>query len=295
MNDIDDDFPTIRQAQTHSHDIRKVNIQPFVGRIGGNQLFTTTDTSVTASVPDAKRTPSWKELLDLRGFLEWSTWQNAIIEGVGTCLLVFMTGLVSAGVIPVASTNSLGPIIPVSLAALFQFIVLTLFIFTLGPVSGAHLNPLITMSTFFTKLTSLPRAILYISFQCIGAVIGSFILRSALGVPPEGLVLSPGCYIDPTLVTPVEAFALEFMGSFFLIFLAFGLGLDPRNANVFGGSLGPFLIGLASAMTLFAGGISRKGFLGMSTNPARCLGLMAASHRFTYHYIHWAADLAAAM
>jgi glycerol uptake facilitator-like aquaporin len=295
MNDIDDDFPTIRRARTHPHDIRKVNIQPFVGRLGGNQLFTTTDTSVSAGVPDAKRTASWRELLDLRGFLEWSTWQNAIIEAIGIGLLVFMTGLVTTGVIPIASSSSLGPIIPVSLAAVFQFIVLTLFIFTLGPVSGAHLNPLITMSTFFTKLTSLPRAVLYIVFQCIGAIIGAFVLRSALGVPAEGLELSPGCYIDPTLVTPGQAFALEFMGSFFLIFLAFGLGLDPRNANVFGSSLGPFLIGLASAMTLFAGGVSRKGFLGMSTNPARCLGLMAASDRFTYHYIHWTADLAAAL
>ena len=137
MNDIDDDFPTIRRARTHPHDIRKVNIQPFVGRLGGNQLFTTTDTSVSAGVPDAKRTASWRELLDLRGFLEWSTWQNAIIEAIGIGLLVFMTGLVTTGVIPIASSSSLGPIIPVSLAAVFQFIVLTLFIFTLGPVSGA--------------------------------------------------------------------------------------------------------------------------------------------------------------
>src|ERR1700748_383820 len=163
MNDMDDDFPTIRRSQT-THDVRKINIQPFVGRIGGNQLFTTTDTSVSANVPDAKRTPSWRELLDPQGFVEWSTWKNAIIEGIGIALLVYMTGLVTTGIVPIASSSPLGPIIPVSLAAVFQFVVLTLFIFTLGPVTGAHLNPLITMSTFFTKLTSLPRAVLYIVF-----------------------------------------------------------------------------------------------------------------------------------
>jgi glycerol uptake facilitator-like aquaporin len=222
-------------------------------------------------------------------------WQYAIIEAVGICLLVFITGLVNAGVVPKVSVTSLGPIIPVGIAAIFQFVVLTLFIFTLGPVSRGHLNPLITISTFLTKLTSLPRAVLYVVFQCLGAVIGAFLLRTALGTTPEGLKLSPGCYIDPSLVTPGQAFALEFMGSLVLIFLAFGLGLDPRNANVFGPSLGPFLIGLTSALTLFAGGIARPGYLGISTNPARCLGLMAASHRFTYHYIHWTADIAAAL
>jgi glycerol uptake facilitator-like aquaporin len=145
------------------------------------------------------------------------------------------------------------------------------------------------------KLTSLPRAFLYVVFQCIGSIIGAFLLRAALGISAKDLAMSPGCYIDPIQVTPGSAFAMETVTSLFLLFLAFGLGLDPRNAGSFGPSLGPFLIGAAAATTLFAGGIARKGYLGTANNPARCLGLMAASNRFTYHYVHWAGDITASM
>lgn len=151
------------------------------------------------------------------------------------------------------------------------------------------------MATFMAKLTSLPRALLYVGFQCIGSVVGGYLLRAALGVSAEGLVMSPGCYIDSTQVPPGSAFVLETMTSLFLLFLAFGLGLDPRNSGSFGPALGPFLIGAAAASTLFAGGLARKGYLGSANNPARCLGLMAASNRFTYHYIHWTGAITAAM
>jgi len=233
-------------------------------------------------------------MLDLRGFRDIRIWKNAFIEGFGVCLQQFVVGLAVLGIVPSGNETSVGPIFPLAIAFVVQFVTITLFIFAAGPVTGAHFNPLITMATFFTRLTSLPRAVLYILFQCTGAVIGSFILRAALGASPEDLVMAPGCWIDPTLVTPGQAFALETMGSLFLLFLAFALGLDPRNANAFGPSLGPFLIGLATALTLFATGIARKGYLANSNNPARCLGYMAAADRFTYHYIHWFGDIAAA-
>lgn len=107
--------------------------------------------------------------------------------------------------------------------------------------------------------------------------------------------MMPGCYVDTSLVTPAEAFAMETMSSLFQLFLAFGLGLDPRNNGAFGPSLGPFLIGLSSALTLFSTGVARPGYLGSSNNPARCLGLNAASGRWDYHYNHWVGDIAAVM
>lgn len=145
------------------------------------------------------------------------------------------------------------------------------------------------------NFTSLPRAFLYVVSQCIGSTVGGFLLRAALDVSAEGLAMYPGCYIDPAQVTPGSAFVMETKTSLFLLFLAFGLGLDPRNSGSFGAALGPFLIGASAATTLFAGGMARKGYLGSANNPARCLGLMTASNRFTYHYVHWAGDITAAM
>jgi glycerol uptake facilitator-like aquaporin len=135
--------------------------------------------------------------------------------------------------------------------------------------------------------------VLYITFQCLGSVVGAYVLRAALGGDPATLVYSPGCYVDATKIPGQQAFALETMGSIFVLFLAFGLGLDPRNQGSFGPALGPFLVGASSGVALFAGGIARPGYLGLSCNPARCLGLMAASHRFTYHWVHWMGDLTA--
>jgi glycerol uptake facilitator-like aquaporin len=295
--------PAIRRWQTNLSmppNTSDINQQPFVGRIGGNQLLAIPHSDpdyekLLQSNPDAVQSPKWGAILSLRSFKDIHLWRNACLEGVGLCFWVFMAGLVSHGTANLATATSLGVILPVAIAAVIQFLIVTLFIFSLGPVTGAHLTPLITFATFLAKLTSLPRMVLYITFQCIGAIVGSYILRAALGGNPDTLIFSPGCYIDSTLVGASQAFALEVMGGLFVLFLAFGLGLDPRNHGSFGPGLGPFLVGFSSAIALFAGGIAVPGYYGISCNPARCLGLMSASHRFTFHWVHWVGDFTASV
>ena len=295
-----EDPAPIRRWRTNSSPVNPsiINSQPFVGRIGGNQLLAVAQSdpdyeTLQQTNPDAVQSPKWSGILSLRPFKDIHLWRNACLEGVGLCCWVFIAGLVAHGTANLSSATSLGPILPVGIAAIVQFLIITLFIFSLGPVTGAHLTPLITFATFLAKLTSLPRMVLYIMFQCIGGVTGAYILRAALGGDPKTLVYSPGCYVDETQVFANQVFALETMGSLFVLFLAFGLGLDPRNRGSFGPATSPFLVGFSSAIALFAGGIATKGYLGLSCNPARCLGLMAASHRFTYHWLHWVGDLTA--
>jgi hypothetical protein len=43
------------------------------------------------------------------------------------------------------------------------------------------------------------------------------------------------------------SYILETMTSFVLIFIAFGVGLDPRQREVFGPALSPILVSLMSA------------------------------------------------
>lgn len=292
------ELPAFRRSRSLPA-LNRVNSRPFAGRIGGNQIFTATTSdphyeTITHALPDAIGDAKWAAILDLRGFRELILWKTAVIESVGTGMQVYMSGLFAVGIVPSVTETSVGPIFPVTFAAIVNFLLISLFIFCAGPVTGAHFNPLITWATFLTKLSSLPRTVLYTVFQCAGAVIGAFLVRASLG-SREPLAVMPGCYIDPTLVSPGEAYVLETMTSLFIIFLAFGLGLDPRNATAFGPALGPFLIGLSVALVLFGSGFARKGYLGSSNNPARCLGLMAAGQRFDYHYIHWFGPLTAAM
>lgn len=299
--DTNEDPPPIRRWRSEvseTIDPGDINSQPFVGRVGGNQLLAVSKKDpeymkLSKTNPDAVQSPKWSGILSLKPFKDVHLWRNACLEGVGLCCWVFIAGLVSNGISGLATATSLGPVLPVAIAAVVQFFIVSLFIFSLGPVTGGHLTPLITFATFLAKLTSLPRMVLYITFQCIGAIIGAFVLRASLGGEPSTLVYSPGCYVDPSRVGISQAFALETMGSLFVLFLAFGLGLDPRNKGSFSPSVGPFLVGAASAIALFAGGIATPGYLGLSCNPARCLGLTLASHRFTYLWIQWLADLTA--
>jgi len=285
-------LPTLRHHHSALGLPSGVEERPFAGRIGGNQLFTAS--TPDKNHPDAFGDSTWSSILDPRGFRQLYLWKMAIIEAVGTGLQVYVGGLFAVGILPTGTETSVGGVFPVTYASIVNFLLISLFIFAAGPVSGAHFNPLITMGTFCCKLSSLPRAVLYIVFQCIGSLVGAFLLRASLG-SKQPLIEVPGCYIDPSLITPAQAYTLETVTSLFVLFLAFGLGLDPRNATAFGPALGPFLIGMSVALTLLGSGFARKGYLGSSNNPARCFGLMAAGERFTYHYIHWCGPITASV
>ena len=191
--------------------VPEIRSQTFAGRLGGNQQFIVSSSDpgyqeLVAKKPDAGRESSWRALLDLRGFSDPDLYRLAVIEGIGTMLQTFLSGLLGVGLTPSVTETSVGAIFPVTYAGIIQIILITVFTFAAGPITGAHFNPLITMGTFFTKLSSLPRTILYITFQCMGAVIGAFLLRASLGASPKDLEVVPGCYVDTSLVTAGEAY-----------------------------------------------------------------------------------------
>lgn len=107
---------------------------------------------------------------------------------------------------------------------------------------------------------------------------------------------------------------LEYVFCQAMIFIAFGLGLDPRQHTVLGPSFAPVLIGVSLALGMLCSSLVKPGYTGMcmsfspflvplvvtnicnvAFNPARCLGLMTAKADMQYHYIHWLAPLTAAI
>lgn len=58
---------------------------------------------------------------------------------------------------------------------------LTLFIFAALPASGGHINPLITLGSFAIRASSLPRTLIYIAMQTLGATAGASLLHAAVG------------------------------------------------------------------------------------------------------------------
>lgn len=52
-----------------------------------------------------------------------------------------------------------------------------------------------------------------------------------------------------------------------LLFTSFGVGLDPRQAKVFGPALAPILVGIILGLSTLASGISKPGYTGLCTEP----------------------------
>lgn len=213
-------------------------------------------------------------------------------------LLVFLTVWISlspsTAAIPIPTTAAgvfaTTPFLGALVGGVTNTILLSLFIFTFSPVSGAHLNPNITIATFFARLTSFPRMVLYVTFQTIGAALAGLLIRAAYGTRD---FIAGGCAIDTALVPVGDAFALEFICDLALLFMSFGVGLDPRQRQVFGPALGPVLVGLVLGVLSFGTSFTRRGYNGIAANPARCMGVYVGSRFPTYHWIHWLGAIAA--
>lgn len=85
-----------------------------------------------------------------------------------------------------------------------------------------------------------------------------------------GRVFGGGCFLDAASLSPGQAFLNEFFTSFVLIFLAFGVGFDPRQALFFGPRFGPLLVGMSLGLLTFATSGIAPGYAGAQMNPARC-------------------------
>ncbi|KAF3316342.1 hypothetical protein TWF173_002190 [Orbilia oligospora] len=299
---------TIRHSKSVPEPLRAAHIHttPFAARLGGNQEFVLDradpkNAAVLEDIPDAATHMTVKQALDLRGFRQAILWKAAAVEGVGTMLLVYATdwSTLSPAAYPpppdpasesgvFSTTAFLGPLVGGVTSAIF----IAMYIFCFGAVTGGHLNPLITIATFFTRLTSLPRAILYVSFQIIGASLAGLLIRASYDSREFKV---GGCWLNPAEISVSSAFTNEFSASLVVLFMAFGVGLDPRQRQIFGPSLGPIFVGLAVGTTAFSMAFTRPGYGGAAMNPARCFGAYVGSSFPTWHWIHWVATIAASV
>ncbi len=136
---------------------------------------------------------------------------------------------------------------------------LMVLVYVLGPISGAHVNPAVTLGLFMVKKISLRDGIAYIVAQVLGAAAALWMF-SQLG---HTLGLEVG--------NSLEISAVEALGAFFLVFgigsLVYGVSEDDAAGLTVGGSL---LLGI-----MMTGGIS-SGII----NPALALGFESVS--FSY-------------
>lgn len=144
-----------------------------------------------------------------------------LAEMIGTMVLVLMgcgSAVFAGAVQPFASVGTLG------VAFAFGLAVLTM-VYTIGKISGCHINPAITLGMLLSKKISGKDAGMYMVFQVIGAIIGSSILY--ILAKDSGSVTTLTGANGYTNVLP--AFVAETVFTF--IFLLVVLGSTSKGAN----------------------------------------------------------------
>ncbi|EDW01053.1 aquaporin AQPcic isoform X2 [Drosophila grimshawi] len=199
-----------------------------------------------------------------------------LAELMGTGILVFLgcIGCVKTDIFP---NNHLQIILNFGFAVLIA-------IQCFGCVSGAHINPAVTVAAYIYDLVTLPMALVYFAGQMLGAFIGYGLLKALLPDPTlDGLCVT----LPHATVTTPQAFGIEFVATSILIIVCCGVW-DPRNAKHHDSVAIRF--GLAIAGLACAAGP----FTGASMNPARSFAPALWNTNFTAHWIYWLAPLSSA-
>jgi len=219
---------------------------------------------------------------------QWSAlWRGFVSEYCATLIFIFLgTGSVVACQTALGESNIGVPsLVVISVAHGFA---ITIMIYSIGEVSGGHINPAVTWAVFITNRMSAIRAVTYWIAQILGAICGSAILA---GLLPANLQFGMGCTGLNDRMTPFQGFGSEFVFTFIFIFVVFATAVSPfggKLAPLQGGEYGPGkLTPLAVGLTILilcAVGIPMTG---ASMNPARSFGPAVVAGCWANHWIYW--------
>ncbi|CAN1566439.1 GlpF Glycerol uptake facilitator and related permeases (Major Intrinsic Protein Family) [Rhabdaerophilaceae bacterium] len=182
--------------------------------------------------------------------------KKLIAEAFGTAVLVLI-GCGSVAVTGYASVMPLG-ILPISLA--FGLAV-TAMAYAIGPVSGCHINPAVTMAMITSGRMSSSEGLRYMGAQVLGAFIGAGLLAMIVG-GKAGAAFGQTTF-DVAKTGAGVAFLVEFIVT--LIFTAVILGATQAKGGA--GALAGLIIGLTLAVLHLV----FVPVTGISANPARSI------------------------
>jgi len=158
-------------------------------------------------------------------------------------------------------------------------LVIAVMIYALGHVSGAHLNPAVSVGFAVGRHFPWSRVATYALAQLAGAIVGALVLRATLGDVPLGVTQPTGSVL--------QAFAWEVVLTFFLMVVVTSVATDTRAV----GEAAALAIGGTVALGALVGGpIS-----GASMNPARSLGPALVSADLESLWVYLAAPVVGAL
>ena len=183
----------------------------------------------------------------------------ALAELIGTFTLVF----IGAGAGALAARSG-GGVVGVAFA---HGLALMVIVYTWGSISGAHVNPAVTLGAALTGRINAVAAVVYWICQFLGGVAAAYLLAYLIGTS-NGLgetigSLTPGVKPSEALASSGRTIIVEAVLTFFLMTSVFASGILNKNGNLAG-----VAIGLVLTMDIIMGGALTGG----SMNPARTFG-----------------------
>ena len=186
-------------------------------------------------------------------------------EFIATFGLVFC----GTGAVIVNEVTS-GAVSHVGIAVTFGLIIMSM-IYAVGDISGAHMNPAVTIAFAISGKFKWKETIPYIISQVAGAVLASFLLGQIF---TDSLSLG----VTQPLGNPMRSFVLEMILTFFLMFVVLHVATGSKEQGMFAGlAIG----GVIVLEAMFAGPIT-----GASMNPARSFAPALISHNWQNLWVY---------
>jgi aquaporin Z len=200
--------------------------------------------------------------------------RKCISELIGTFGLVFCgTGAI------VINQEAGGVVTHVGIAITFGLIVMAM-IYALGNISGAHINPAVTIAFTLAGRFNIREVLPYLVSQLLGAFLASVTLR--LLFPSNetlGATLPSG--------TALQSFVLEFILTFFLMLVIINVATGSKEQGMFAG--------LAIGATVLLEAMFGGPICGASMNPARSIAPAVVSGHTEHLWLYVAAPVLGAV
>ncbi len=175
-------------------------------------------------------------------------------EFLGTFVLVFF----ACGTAAVLKCNGANPDAAYALTALAFGLVIVAMAYSVGQVSGCHINPAVSLAMLMDGRMDVKSFLGYVVSQCLGAVAGALCLSLVLGGNESGLGTN-GLYQNQVLASLV----IEIILTFIFVFVILAVTSKEDYSR---------MAGLVIGLTLTLVHILGIHFTGTSVNPARSLG-----------------------
>lgn len=197
-----------------------------------------------------------------------------VAELIGTFALVFAgTGAI------VVNDVAGGTVTHVGIAITFGLIVMSM-IYAIGDISGAHINPAVTIAFAYADRFDRNQVFPYLLSQSLGALLASVLLRAMFWEHVDlGATLPAGVWW--------QSFVFEILLTFILMFVILNVSTGAKEKGIMAGAA---IGGVVALEAMFAGPIC-----GASMNPARSLAPAVVSGQLNYVWIYLVAPVLGAL